>query len=53
MKAQGAIAKVQGDAQKTQIQAVQAQRKDSIEAFKAETDRAALMNPQVQTRSVI
>jgi len=53
MKAQGQMAKVQGDMQKTQIQAQTAQQKGQIEAFKAETDREALMNPRVQTQSII
>ena len=53
MKAQGAMAKVQGDMQKTQIQAGAAERKDSIDAFKAETDREALLNPRVTTQSII
>ena len=52
-KAQGQIMKVQADAQNTQQQAANDSTRNQIEAFKAQTDRAALMNPQVHTTSII
>lgn len=52
-KAQGQIMKVQADAQNTQQQAANDSTRNQIEAFKAQTDRVALMNPQVHTTSII
>lgn len=53
MEAQGRMAKVQTDAQSNQMKAANDSQRNQIEAFQAETDRAALMNPQVTTTSII
>lgn len=53
MKAGAAMQKAQGDQLKTQLGAMQAERRDQIDAFKAETDRLALSKPDTTNVNVM